>query len=772
MNTADRAELIALIETVARKFYGEPNYDLSRTYSRPNELRFGTNGSLKIDVENGTWYDFEDREGGGVLDLVKRELLFANNREVFEWLEREGLWENKRKGNGKGKSDGIKKVVVDSFEYPRDGVLSFVVERVEFKKPDGSFVLTKSGKHKKTFWQKRPDPDKPGGWIYGIDGCPLLLYKLAEVIEAIGAGRLIVVVEGERKVNLLWSWNVPATCNSGGAGNWKQEHVEFLRGADVLILGDNDDAGSKFVETVGTSLQNIAKSIRVLDLPGLGPKEDILDWEKKGGTVGAFHKLAAQQARPFLTAAQASAQEAALLDPWSRYIVPEFPLDILPPVLRDFAGSQARVIGACLSGMAMATLAAVSAAASHRWSLKMMEYGQWYARPRLWVLLVGDPSEKKTPEIDAACAPLERIQGETYRAYLDAARQWKEVDDKDDPEPEKPPRHVAIDITTQKLGELLARPGADRGLLIKRDELTGWIGEMDRYNNATRATSDRAFWLKAWDGGPYNYDRINRGELFIENLSVSVLGGIQPDRLAELRGLTSDGLLQRFLVVMMTEASFTLDEPTNVNPYYALIRQLVEMPAQPLSMTNDARDKITELRRYLFKLEQNSGPIGKGFQAFIGKLAGYTGSLAIVLHLSEFPNERFIGGKVAGNVDRLVRDFLIPHAFEFYSLGETGDQIRRLASYVLTCGKNRILASDITTNVHDLRGLSLFQVRDRVSVLVAGGWLDPVDNTPTCRAWKVNPAVKLKFAEQAQKEDERKRIITEMLRARKRAAST
>jgi len=458
-------------------------------------------------------------------------------------------------------------------------------------------------------------------------------------------------------------------------------------------------------------------------------------------------------------------QGEPLLDPWERFIVPAFPLDILAPVLRDFVASQSLVIGGCLSGMAMATLATVSAATSHRWSLKVMEHGQWYAHPRLWVLLVGDPAVKKTPEMEAACKPLERLQAELYRDHKAAMRQWEDAGNKDDPEPEPPPRYVVIDVTTQKLGEILAR--ADRGTLIKRDELTGWIGEMDRYSNATRASSDRAFWLKAWDGGPYNYDRIGRGELFIENLSVSVLGGIQPDRLAELKNLTSDGLLQRFLPVIMTEASFTLDEPTNVNPYWALIRHLVDLPPQHLSMTNDARNKITELRRYLFDLEKNSGGIAKGFQAFIGKLAGYAGSLAIVLHLSEFPNERFVGGKVAENVSRLIQEFLIPHAHEFYTLGETGDQLKRLASYVLTCNKERLLASDLTTNIRDLRGLSLFQVRERVSSLVAGGWLDPVDRTPTCKAWRVNPAVKLKFAEQERKEAERKRIITEMLRLKK-----
>lgn len=247
---------------------------------------------------------------------------------------------------------------------------------------------------------------------------------------------------------------------------------------------------------------------------------------------------------------------------------------------------------------------------------------------------------------------------------------------------------------------------------------------------------------------------------------MSILGGIQPDRLAELEGLTSDGLLQRFLPVMMRESSFTLDAPANVNPYWALIRQLISMPSQHLSMTDDARSKITTLRRRLHDLEKASGGIARGFQSFIGKLAGYSGRLALVLHLSEFPNNRFIGGKTAEDVHQLVLDFLIPHAFEFYSLGATGDQLKRLASYILTCDKDRVLASDLTTNIRDFRGLTLFQVHERTSPLVAGGWLDPIDRTPMCKAWWINPAIKTRFAEQGRKEAERKQAITEMLRGR------
>ena len=222
--------------------------------------------------------------------------------------------------------------------------------------------------------------------------------------------------------------------------------------------------------------------------------------------------------------------------------------------------------------------------------------------------------------------------------------------------------------------------------------------------------------------------------------------------------------MQRFLPVMVGEASFTVDAPANQDPYWTLIRQLVDMPAQRLSLTDDARSKLTKLRRHLHDLEQESGGIARGFQAFVGKLAGYAGSLAVVLHLAEFPNARFVGGKIAGNVHRLMLDFLVPHAFEFYRLGESGEALKRLASYILTCEKSRILASDLTTNIRDFRGLTLARVRERVSPLVAGGWLDPVDYTPMCRAWWVNPVVAVKFAVQRKKEEERKQGVIAMIR--------
>ena len=83
MNTTD---LRALMRDVARKLLGDPPRRTAR------EWRYGSKGSLKINLESGTWKDFESDEGGGVRALVCRELSLDRSKAV-EWLIQEGFLE-------------------------------------------------------------------------------------------------------------------------------------------------------------------------------------------------------------------------------------------------------------------------------------------------------------------------------------------------------------------------------------------------------------------------------------------------------------------------------------------------------------------------------------------------------------------------------------------------------------------------------------------------------------------------------------------------------
>jgi hypothetical protein len=201
--------------------------------------------------------------------------------------------------NGKDRTPEPRKVVTNKFIYQNEsGATLFAVGRIEYQNQDGSFVMSAEGKRKKAFSQWRPDPNNAGMWLACVKDVRTAPYRLPELIEAIGNGYTALIVEGEAKVDALRKWNVPATCCAGGAGKWKQEHSEFLRSAEVVILPDNDEAGRNHADIVGASLQGIAASVRVLELPDLPPKGDILDWIKAGGTREKLDELL-RQAKPW-----------------------------------------------------------------------------------------------------------------------------------------------------------------------------------------------------------------------------------------------------------------------------------------------------------------------------------------------------------------------------------------------------------------------------------------------------------------------------------------
>src|SRR5262249_52267850 len=162
-------------------------------------------------------------------------------------------------------------------------------------------------------------------------------------------------------------------------------------------------------------------------------------------------------------------------------------------------------------------------AIDHRTSVKMMQHGNWYEHPRLWTLLVGDPSRKKTPIINDVVRPLEMHEAELRRVYKRALAEYEAAvkrGDKAAEGPDPPVRYIAGDTTTEKLGEILSR--SDHGLLVKSDELSGWIGRMEKYSGSRAGAADRSVWMKGYDGGPYPVDRVSRGEIFVGNLSISM----------------------------------------------------------------------------------------------------------------------------------------------------------------------------------------------------------------------------------------------------------
>ncbi len=140
----------------------------------------------------------------------------------------------------------------------------------------------------KQFRQRQPDGR--GGWTWNLKDVRRVLYRLPDLVASPDA--TVYVPEGEKDVEQLFSGGLVATTNSGGAGKWRKDYAEALRGRKVIILPDNDEPGRKHAEQVAKSLRRVARSVKVLELPGLPEKGDISDWLDAGHTIAELQALA------------------------------------------------------------------------------------------------------------------------------------------------------------------------------------------------------------------------------------------------------------------------------------------------------------------------------------------------------------------------------------------------------------------------------------------------------------------------------------------------
>lgn len=307
---------------VATELWGPPRPGATKT-----EIRFGDGRT--INPQKGTWWDHGAETGGGVLSLIEHET-GRKGSEAVEWLKERGFHvddlpdrpaqrqqQAKPKaqkaapsdGGGKRapKADGPPWKIVHSWDYvDEEGNVVLRVDRMENGEVDAE-----TGKPIKSYRQRQPDPTSKDGWNWKGKGARLVPYRLPEVIEAIAQGLLVFVVEGEKAADRLWSSGIPATTNPGGAGKWPADFAEYFAGADVVILPDNDPqarrpdgsmkyhpdgrpvfVGADHAEAVAASLAPVASSVRVVPLPGVPLKGDVVDFLDLGGTPDQLYDIA------------------------------------------------------------------------------------------------------------------------------------------------------------------------------------------------------------------------------------------------------------------------------------------------------------------------------------------------------------------------------------------------------------------------------------------------------------------------------------------------
>src|ERR1700722_9100945 len=197
-----------------------------------------------------------------------------------------------------------------------------------------------------------------------------------------------------------------------------------------------------------------------------------------------------------------------------------FDPDLLPETLRPWVLDLAERLQVPPDYPAAALTVMLAGAIGRRALIRPQRHDHWVVKANLWGTIVGRYGVMQSPVLRAALGPLQRRQAlamTVYESETDLYRRQLEnnpvlnrmrrtvttaVRDHDDGgawdvEPPPPPvctRYLVNEATVEKLHVILKEN--PHGVLYLRDELSGWMSQLDRRGRER----ERAFFLETWEG--------------------------------------------------------------------------------------------------------------------------------------------------------------------------------------------------------------------------------------------------------------------------------
>jgi len=391
------------------------------------------------------------------------------------------------------------------------------------------------------------------------------------------------------------------------------------------------------------------------------------------------------------------------LDIFEKITVPRITEDMVPSLLWEFAKSNSVQIGAAREAIVISSLFACTAAISDDVKIQPRSNATWLESPRIWAVLIGPPSSKKSPAASVAIEPLQKLDHQrsgaaagkraqydlamkVYKAqeaaYVKAAAKGDEVGGPPIP-PEEPhaERLLIMDTTPEALVNIAMNQ--TRGLALYRDELSGWFGSHDAYKSGGKGSKDTPFWLSAYNGDGWTVDRVSRSGGSASNVGSSIFGGIQPDALRELKlHLKRDGMLARFIPCFLNNndgdvgQNVASDSHAN-NIYELLIWRLVDLtPLQldgtvngPVVCPDEIGEKIDGFLKDVTRLARLEGAVSDAMAEHLGKLEGMSYRLLLIYHciVSADPFANSISQDTCDKALRFLRGFVLPSLDVLYN---------------------------------------------------------------------------------------------------------
>jgi hypothetical protein len=680
-----------------------------------------------IDVKKQLWFCNDCKLGGTVIDWLMRE----KGCDAAQAMRELGGGGNNSEPHGK---------IVEAYDYnDKDGKLRYQICR---KDPKSDFPVRR--------------PDGHGGWIWNLQGEQRFLYRLPEVLKA----QTVCAAEGEKDCDNLARLGFVATTNPFGAGKWRDEYSETLRGKDVAVfgdVGDPDKKGEKHTAQVIESLSGKAKSIKHVVLPeGFHDVSDYIASLPHETARDTIAKLIEET--PTIEVQSQEAPEPPLPPPSPPYVPP--PLDLLPPLLQKFVRVGAAANDVDISFVFLPVLSELGACIGISRSVRIKE--GWIQPPIVWTSVVAASGDGKDPGMRTAIRAqllhemkLKRENDKKNAKYEKKLAAWEATPKpkRTDVRPKKPAEQVCWmdDATIEAVARRLNENA--RGILLAKAELSHWFASFDQYRD--KGGSDVARWLQLYDGDLFAVDRVTGERCYrILNPRICIASGVQPDRLGRL--LTPEyferGLPARLFWAMpkrkgprkYTKKVVWPELFAEVAELFSKLRssepdQIKTEQDEPEDDEEDEQEqkKQDRLTPKLLPLSPEAERIFTAFYDEVGqimydaaprlaaqwsKLIGGSARLALVGQLAHDPNAKEISGEMMKHAVALARWFGREAERIFSQLAETPEQReqRDFVEFIERRGRT-VTVRDVITYYRPLRN-NRDEAERRLNALVRAGY--------------------------------------------------
>lgn len=383
----------------------------------------------------------------------------------------------------------------------------------------------------------------------------------------------------------------------------------------------------------------------------------------------------------------------------------DFPINVFPELIVNYINEQNAISNFDKNLMSATFVWLISTMIGNRFKTKVND--TWNVSPVIWLMIIAERGSTKTHAINAVIQSAKKLDSITRKEF---EKEMKEYNPEDKTQKKPYWKQLFLEDGTRE-GYLKAMSHNPKGLGLMKDELTGWVSDMDRHNSSKGG--DEAFWLSSFNNSSYTKNIKGDDGTHVERVFINLAGSIQPEVLNDMvKNHSVNGLFDRFLLVPYTETPFVFSMKKPELSYFEKYNDFVKLFNEIMNSFNEdysvefTEDAEIEFERCYnnflqIKYKEQNGSVG----AYIAKIITYLPRITLVIELMDQVYDYFMGN--TDTINSEISPNSVKKAFD-------------ILHYFLNNARNVLFDLDTKLSMSDIiRSCGAIKKNDKVRALLS-----------------------------------------------------